>query len=128
MKICVTANGSGPEAAVDKRFGRCSHFVIVDPDTMESESMENNNSSASGGAGVRAAQDVIGKGVDVLITGNVGPNAFDLLSSADVDMRMSSSGSVLEAIEAYRSGLLDAINIANSPGKQNARRRQRGSG
>ncbi len=117
MKICVTANDSGLEASVTPHFGRCKYFVIVDPDSMKSESIENGSGSATGGAGVQAAQQVIGKGIDTLITGSVGPNAFSLLSSENVEMKIFTSGSVLEAINSYRSGSLDSIEAANSPGK-----------
>ncbi len=117
MKICVTANDSGLEASVTPHFGRCKYFVIVDPDSMEAESIENGNGSATGGAGVQAAQQVISKGIDALITGSVGPNAFSLLSSENVEMKIFSSGSVLEAIKSYRSDSLDSIEAANSPGK-----------
>jgi predicted Fe-Mo cluster-binding NifX family protein len=117
MKICVTANNSGLEASVDPHFGRCKYFVLVDSKSMEFESIENGQGSASGGAGVQAAQQVIGKRIDVLITGSVGPNAFSLLSSEGIEMNIFSSGSVIEAIRAYEFGSLESIDSANSPGK-----------
>lgn len=117
MKICVTASSSGLNAAVNPHFGRCDYFVIVNSENMDCESIENNQAAASGGAGVQAAQQVIGNDIDVLITGSVGPNAFSLLSSENVDMKLFSSGSVLEAVEAYKSGSLVSIEAANSSGK-----------
>lgn len=117
MKICVTASGEGLEAPVDSRFGRCSYFVIVDEDSMEFESMPNESSSASGGAGIQAAQQVINEGADVLITGSVGPNAFPILASENVAVYTFGTGSVSEAVKAYRSGSLESITSANSPGK-----------
>ncbi|WP_319508573.1 NifB/NifX family molybdenum-iron cluster-binding protein [uncultured Methanolobus sp.] len=117
MKICVTASSTGLDAPVDPHFGRCKYFVIVDSGSMEFESIENGQGSVSGGAGVQAAQQVIGKGIDALITGSVGPNAFSLLSSEGIEMKISSSGSVVEAIKAYGSGSLETIGAANSPGK-----------
>lgn len=117
MKICVTASNSGLGAPVDPHFGRCGYFMLVDPGSMEFESIENRQVSASGGAGVQAAQQVIGKGIDVLITGSVGPNAFSLLLSEGVEIKTFSAGSVLEAIEAYRAGTLETIDAANSAGK-----------
>ncbi len=128
LKICVTASNPGLEAPVDPRFGRARYFVIVDQETMDFESIENENFSASNGAGVQAAQQIIGKDVDVLITGNVGPNAFSLLSSQDIDMHISPSGSVLGAIDAYKSGSLSSIDTANSPGKHGGNGGGRGSG
>ncbi|SDF54607.1 Predicted Fe-Mo cluster-binding protein, NifX family [Methanolobus vulcani] len=117
MKICVTAKGSDLDASVDPHFGRCNNFLVVDSETMEFQSIGNDQGSASGGAGVQAAQQVIGKGINVLITGSVGPNAFSLLESENIEMKMVSGGSVQEAIEAYRSGSLESINTPNSAGK-----------
>ncbi|WMW22100.1 NifB/NifX family molybdenum-iron cluster-binding protein [Methanolobus mangrovi] len=117
MKICVTASDTGLEAPVDPHFGRCKYFVVVDPESMEFESIANGQGSASGGAGVQAAQQIIGEGIGVLITGSVGPNAFSLLSSEGIEMKISLAGPVIEAIKAYGSGSLETIEAANSPGK-----------
>ena len=54
MKICITANGEGLDSEVDPRFGRCSYFVIYDPETRSVESISNSSAVASGGAGIKA--------------------------------------------------------------------------
>ena len=76
MKICVSAVANSLDAQLDPRFGRCPYFVIVDLESMQFEAIPNDASGAMGGAGIQAAQTIAGKGVTVLITGNVGPNAF----------------------------------------------------
>ena len=63
MKIAVSATGPGLDAQVDPRFGRCQYFVVIDPDNMEFESIENSSARASGGAGISVAQTIAGKGV-----------------------------------------------------------------
>jgi len=106
MKICVTATGQGLDAEVDPRFGRCQYFTIVDSDTMEHESADNASISASGGAGIQAAQFVANKGVEVVLTGNVGPNAFDTLAATGISIVTGAAGKVREAVEDYKSGKL----------------------
>jgi len=106
MKICVTSTGNSLEAQIDPRFGRCSYFVIVDSETMQFEAVPNMAASASGGAGIQAAQTVANKGVKLLITGNVGPKAFQALASASIEVATGAFGTVREAVEKYKRGEL----------------------
>lgn len=107
MKVCVTAMGKDLDAEVDPRFGRCQYFIFVDTDTMAFEAVENTAVAAPGGAGIQAAQTVVNKGADVLISGNIGPNAFQVLSTAGVKVATGAYGTVREAIEMYKSGKLN---------------------
>ncbi|MDI6814659.1 MAG: NifB/NifX family molybdenum-iron cluster-binding protein [Dehalococcoidales bacterium] len=86
MRIAVSATGPSLVAEVDPRFGRCQYFVIVDPDTMEFETLSNPNVMAAGGAGISTAQMIAGKGVQVVLTRNCGPNAYQALSQAGIQV------------------------------------------
>jgi predicted Fe-Mo cluster-binding NifX family protein len=106
MKICVSASAGNLEAQLDPRFGRCSYFVIVDTETMEFEAIPNTAAGAMGGAGIQAAQTVASKGVKAVVTGNVGPNAFQALSTAGIKIVVGAFGTVKEAVEKYKRGEL----------------------
>jgi predicted Fe-Mo cluster-binding NifX family protein len=106
MKICVSATGSNLEAQLDPRFGRCLYLVIVDSETMQFEAIPNMAAGATGGAGIQAAQTIANKGVKVVITGNVGPNAFGALSAAGIEIVTAASGTVREVIEKFNRGEL----------------------
>jgi predicted Fe-Mo cluster-binding NifX family protein len=106
MKICVSAASNSLDAPVDPRFGRCPYFIIVDLETMQFEAIPNVASNAMGGAGIQAAQAIAGRGVKVLITGNIGPNAFQALSSAGIRIITGVYGTVREVVEKYRRGEL----------------------
>lgn len=109
MKICVTSNGPTMDASVDPRFGRCQYFVFVDSETMEHEAMPNPGIGASSGAGIQAAQTIADKGVGVVITGQVGPNALQTLGATDISIVTGASGTVSDAIEQYKCGRLQAV-------------------
>jgi len=106
MKIGVSASAGSLDAQVDPRFGRCPYFVIVDSETMEFEAIPNTAAGAVGGAGIQAAQTVASKGVKAVVTGNVGPNAFQALSTAGINIVVGAFGTVREAVEAYKRGEL----------------------
>jgi predicted Fe-Mo cluster-binding NifX family protein len=113
MKIGISAIGSSLESEIDPRFGRCPYFMIVEPDTMEFEAIENSGGSNSGGAGIATAQVIAAKGVDVLITGNCGPNAYQVLAASNIKVITGVSGKVREAVQNYKSGKLQAVSQAN---------------
>ncbi len=112
MKICVTAVADQLDSQVDPRFGRSQYFVIVDPATMAFEAMPNEAMNAPGGAGIQAAQTIVNKGVDVVISGNMGPNAFQVLSAAGVKIATGAYGTVKDAIELYQAGKLTEAGTA----------------
>ena len=104
MKIAISATGPTLDAEVDPRFGRCQYFIIVDPETMQFEAIENSGVRAASGAGITAGQIITSKGVQVVLTGNSGPNAYQVLSAAGVQVINGVSGRVRDAIEEYKLG------------------------
>jgi len=104
MKICITSEGKTLESKVDPRFGRCQNFIFFDTETEKFEAQENTNAQFQGGAGIQSGQLVASKGIKAVLTGNIGPNAHQVLQSAGVTIFTGVSGTVKEAIEAYKSG------------------------
>ena len=104
MKIAVSATALGLDAEVDPRFGRCQYFIIVDPQSMEFEALDNSNAMAAGGAGISTAQMIASKGAEVVLTGNCGPNAYQTLSAAGIQVITGVSGRIKDAIEAFKAG------------------------
>ena len=105
MKICITSVGESLDDTIDSRFGRCQYFIVVDTESMHYESITNPAISVGGGAGIKAAQLVANKEVEVVLTGNVGPNAFNTLYAAGVNIVVGLSGiTVRQACEKFKSG------------------------
>lgn len=106
MKICITSEGKTLESKVDSRFGRCQYFIFFDTDSGKFEAQENANAQFQGGAGIQSAQLVSSRGAKAVLTGNVGPNAFETLHKAGIQIYAGVSGTVKEAVEAYKRGKL----------------------
>ena len=114
MKIAVSATGQDLDSQIDPRFGRCQYFLIIDLDTMDFELLANESATAGGGAGIAAAQMIAGKGIEIVLTGNCGPNAFGVLNSAGIKVFTGASGTVREAIESYKADKLQASSQATA--------------
>ena len=105
MKLCVTSSGQSLDDAIDPRFGRCQYFIIVDTENLQFDTIQNPAISAGGGAGIQAGQLVANKGAEVVLTGNVGPNAFNTLQAAGLKIVVGLSGiTVRQTIEGFKSG------------------------
>jgi len=116
MKIAISAMGTTLDAEIDPRFGRCQYFIIVDPETMQFESLDNSGAMAGGGAGISTAQMIAGKGIEAVLTGNCGPNAYQVLSAAGIKVITGVAGKVQDAIEGYKLGKFKASSQPNVAG------------
>jgi predicted Fe-Mo cluster-binding NifX family protein len=116
MKVAVTAKGTDLGAEVDPRFGRAAHFVLVDSETLEHTSLDNHeNADSFQGAGIQAAATLSQHGVELLLTGYCGPNAFKSLTAAKIKVANDATGTVRQALEAYLRGDLP---LADAPNKE----------
>ena len=106
MRVCITSAGPGLDSEMDSRFGRCQYFLFVDPQSRAVEASENPNIGASGGAGIQSAQFVANKGVEAIVTGQVGPNAFTTLQAAGIKILVGASGKARDVLEKYNKGQL----------------------
>ena len=108
MKIAISSSGTDQSAQVDPRFGRCQYFIIVDTESGNTEAVPNAAQSAGGGAGIQAAQTVADKGAEIVLTGNVGPNAHRALQAAKITVITGVSGTVSDALKGFQEGKFQA--------------------
>lgn len=109
MKIAISSEGTTLDSKMDPRFGRCAYFLLVDEDTGEILPVVNPAANAMGGAGPQAAQNLSDKGVAVVITGNLGPNAARSLDALGIKAYRFDAGTVKDALEAYKQGKITAF-------------------
>jgi predicted Fe-Mo cluster-binding NifX family protein len=113
MKIAVSAVGRSLDAEVDPRFGRCPYFLIVETADLSFEAVPNASVSLGGGAGIQSAQLMAEKAVEVVLTGNCGPNAYRTLEAAGIKVVTGYAGTARQAVDSFRSGAWSAIEQPN---------------
>ncbi|MCF6148717.1 MAG: dinitrogenase iron-molybdenum cofactor biosynthesis protein [Candidatus Kuenenia sp.] len=106
MKLCITSAGKDIESKIDERFGRSPYFLFVDTDTMDFKAVPNTAETAGRGAGIRAVQLIVDNEADAVLTGVVGPNAFEALKAAKVNVYEGASelDTVKNAVEGFKKG------------------------
>lgn len=112
-KIVITSQSPGGlDSLVDPRFGRCNSFTLVSVtgnDIKEEKIIPNGAMNAMGGAGIQAAQTVANLGANAIITGNLGPNAFNALQQTGLQIAISSPIKVRDAVQNYIDGKLQLV-------------------
>lgn len=116
MNIVFTTTGGDLNAPLDPRFGRAARFLVYNSDTAGCELVDNQNLNASHGAGIQAAETVVGLGAKALVTGHCGPKAFRVLQAAGVAIYTTEATTVAEALALYREGKLSRALAANAQG------------
>lgn len=117
MRIAVTSTGNDLSGEVEPRFGRAPRFLLVDPETLEYEVVENTQSTnLPQGAGIQAAENLARKKPAVVLTGNCGPKAFKVLQAAGIGVVVDVKGRIEDVVKAYNRGDYQPAGEANVKG------------
>lgn len=107
MKVVISATGDNLSSVVDRRFGRCPWLLFIDTESQEYEVVKNPSADSASGAGTACAQLVLRREVDAVISGQVGPNAHEVLKQGGVKIFIAPQDmSVKEAIDRYKNSAL----------------------
>ena len=82
---------------------------------MQCEAVSNTSQYAPSGAGIQSAQIIAGKGAKVVLTGSVGPNAYQTLLAAGIQTMTGVCGTVRDAVERFKSGQLRQVAAPTAP-------------
>ena len=117
MKVAITSQGKELSSEIDLRFGRAKWIIVVDTETGEFQLQDNVvNLNAVQGAGIQTGQNIANLGVEAVITGNIGPNAFKTLNAAEVKMFLAQKQTVRQALDLFKVGKLKEVDGANVEG------------
>lgn len=115
MKIAISSVGENITDKVDQRFGRCRYFIVVDTDKKDdTKAIENQGALQGHGAGIRAAQQIGELGAKAVITGDLGPNATNILRQLGIKAYQA-SGTIKEVIDSFIGNKLEEINEVAAP-------------
>jgi len=120
MKLCITSMGKTLESKIDERFGRAPYFLIVDTETKEFQAVGNPAQTAGRGAGVVAAQMLSDMKVEALLTGIVGPNAFEAMKAARIKVYEGASETDIaaSALDKFTQGMYQEVSgPSGGPGR-----------
>lgn len=113
-KIAVCTSSNSPTATVDGRFGRCTGFMLFD-DHGNTDYVVNPAVESAHGAGTGAVQELVKKGVGIVIATRVGPKAFSALQQAGVKIYAGAEGN--KATEEFEKFLNHELTEILSPSK-----------
>ncbi len=115
--IAVTSEGPGLESMVDARFGRAAGFVVVDLASMAVSYVDNSGSQTMAqGAGIQAAENCARAGAEVVLSGFVGPKAFQALAAGGIRVIQNVEGmTVGQAVDKFQRGELAVADAPNAP-------------
>ncbi len=111
MKIAVSSMDKSIESNVSDVFGRCPYFIIAeiqDKKIEKTEAIKNESIDQTSGVGILSARLMAEKDVNVVITGNVGPRALDVLKQFNIEI-YSGTGVVKDVLQEFIDGKLKKI-------------------
>ncbi len=115
MKVCIPSSGRELTSKADPRFGRAPYFVFVEeesPGPPRVYAVENTAAAEARGAGTEAARIALQEGAEVVVSGAVGPHAFEIFEKIGIPVYlMDGDLTVQQAYEEYREGRLQRMVI-----------------
>ena len=111
MKIAISSMGPNLNALAEPHFEYSRFFVVVDPESMKCEIFDNMSSMIADDAGILAAQLLINKGVEAVITGMIGPDETEVLGISGMQIYLCEKCNVYEALYKFKDRRLKKIEI-----------------
>jgi len=107
MKIALaTDDNMGLDAILSHHFGRCPYYIVVDVDDKEIKDVKavKNPFYESHGQTGDVPNFIHSLGVDVIISGGMGPKAISFFQQLGIQAFTGTSGIVVDVIKNYMSG------------------------
>lgn len=112
MKVVIASTGEHMDSQASSVFGRCSHLLVVDVVDGNFENIKaipNSGINAGGGAGIQTARIVGDEKPEAVISGLVGPNAFEVLKQLGIKAYKMVPGTVEENLTLLSQDKLEEL-------------------
>ena len=106
MKVLIAAQGTTLDSPVAKRFGHAPYYLEVDLDTMQVQVIDN---AAQPDETHAIIPHMVKRGVELFITGNIGPQAFNLTKSLNRKVALARKMTAREALVRLQDGELEIL-------------------
>lgn len=116
MKICIPTTGeNGLDNFIGEHFGRVPTYTIVDLDTDEVKVIPN-TSEHMGGQG-HPPEIMAREGVNAMVCRGLGRRAITMFEELGIEVYIGASGTVRDAIDAFKQGRLQKAGIGDACGR-----------
>jgi len=110
MIVAIPTDNDRIDSPVCVSFGRSPYYLLHNTETGKDEFFPNPAADAPGGAGIQAAQFLVDRKADALITVRAGQNAGEVLLAAGVAVWKASGHTAAEELKALEAGNLSRLN------------------
>lgn len=116
MKLAIALKENEYNSSVDERFGRAPFFIIIDSDTKEFEIIENEAKDEATGAGLKAVKNLLKYEIDIIIAGEIGPKAGELIYDLEIPtFKFKDLEKVDEIVNAFNENTLEKYDLSPKP-------------
>lgn len=109
MKIVIPVSNDSENPNIAPQLGRSPFYMVYDTESKTSNIIANPAKDSPSGAGVKAAQTIVGTGASVLLTIRCGDKASEVLDEAGIKLMEAFEGSAMDNINAYMDGKMSEL-------------------
>lgn len=104
MKIALPSR----QNMIDDHFGHCEYFTVFTVDQAKKEILSEETVAAPSGCGCKSniAQTLAAKGVEVMLAGNMGDGAVNVLKQSGITVLRGCSGEIRSVAASWLNGSL----------------------
>ncbi len=122
-RIVITSDSKSPDGFVSATFARCRYFLIYDLATKRFKALANPYFNEVG-PGASSARFIANRAEEAVISGNIGPVAYQTLENFNIQVYLVHKTSIRDAVRLFLEGRLVHVKPRNQLGFTNVPPRQ----